>query len=215
MAARRQRVLETALELLSENDGHFTMRDLASRSDVALGTLYNLFGSQDALLAEAVADVFERRVAPEVIQPEGDDIYATLSSWYEGTFKEVMRLPVFAKAMAHIYFNGEPDDRVRQMLHQVPRRFVKAQIERVKAAGDLVDWADPGLLADEMTASSYAAVSRWAAGDLTDSELRDETWRINCTFLAGATMGRTHRVLTEALRARAGIKDEGDARSAS
>lgn len=51
---RRERILETAIELAS--DGGYEavqMRDVASRADVALGTLYRYFASKDQLLAAA------------------------------------------------------------------------------------------------------------------------------------------------------------------
>ena len=62
MAERRARILETARDMLVEEGGKFTMRDLAKRSGVALATLYNIFGSQDELVAQAVVQVFEERI---------------------------------------------------------------------------------------------------------------------------------------------------------
>jgi len=53
---RRERILETAIELAS--DGGYEavqMRDVAARADVALGTLYRYFASKDHLLAAAWA----------------------------------------------------------------------------------------------------------------------------------------------------------------
>jgi AcrR family transcriptional regulator len=66
-AARRQRVLVSALELAA--DGGYDavqMRDVAATAGVALGTIYRYFPSKDALLAAAMVEWMEdleRRVS--------------------------------------------------------------------------------------------------------------------------------------------------------
>ena len=73
-AARRQRVLVSALELAT--DGGYDavqMRDVAARAGVALGTIYRYFPSKDALLAAAMVEWMEdleRRVSQR--GPQGD-----------------------------------------------------------------------------------------------------------------------------------------------
>src|SRR5262245_62985647 len=50
-AARRERVIRAALELAAEGGyDAVQMRDVASRGQVALGTIYRYFASKDALL---------------------------------------------------------------------------------------------------------------------------------------------------------------------
>jgi AcrR family transcriptional regulator len=66
-AARRQRVVEAALELGAEGGyDAVQMRDVAARANVALGTIYRYFSSKDHLLAAALVEWardLERRVA--------------------------------------------------------------------------------------------------------------------------------------------------------
>lgn len=66
-AARRERVIRAALELGAEGGyDAVQMRDVASRSEVALGTIYRYFSSKDHLLAAALVtwtNDLERRVA--------------------------------------------------------------------------------------------------------------------------------------------------------
>jgi AcrR family transcriptional regulator len=51
-AARRERIIRAALELAAEGGyDAVQMRDVASRADVALGTIYHYFSSKDHLLA--------------------------------------------------------------------------------------------------------------------------------------------------------------------
>jgi AcrR family transcriptional regulator len=68
-AARRDRVLDAALDLAAEGGyDAVQMRDVATRAQVALGTIYRYFTSKDHLLAacqlelwRAMAERFERR----------------------------------------------------------------------------------------------------------------------------------------------------------
>jgi AcrR family transcriptional regulator len=72
-AARRERVIGAAVDLAS--DGGYEavqMRDVASRADVALGTLYRYFPSKDHLLIAALAEqvaALQRRLAQK--PPQG------------------------------------------------------------------------------------------------------------------------------------------------
>ena len=55
--ARRDRVVQVALDLAAEGGyDAVQMRDVASRADVALGTIYRYFTSKDQLLISAMAD---------------------------------------------------------------------------------------------------------------------------------------------------------------
>jgi AcrR family transcriptional regulator len=55
-AARRDRVIESAMELANEGGYEAVqMREVAARADVALGTLYRYFSSKDQLLVAAMA----------------------------------------------------------------------------------------------------------------------------------------------------------------
>lgn len=59
-AARRQRVIQTALRLASEGGYEAVqMRDVAAHADVALGTIYRYFSSKDHLLAAAMVEWLE------------------------------------------------------------------------------------------------------------------------------------------------------------
>jgi len=56
-AARRARVIQAALDLAAEGGyDAVQMRDVSTRADVALGTIYRYFSSKDHLLAEALVE---------------------------------------------------------------------------------------------------------------------------------------------------------------
>jgi AcrR family transcriptional regulator len=75
-AARRQRVVAAALELGAEGGyDAVQMRDVATRANVALGTIYRYFSSKDHLLAAALVEWtrdLERRATMR--PPRGDAI---------------------------------------------------------------------------------------------------------------------------------------------
>src|SRR2546429_6712457 len=55
-AARRQRVIDAAMELGAEGGyDAVQMRDVAARAQVAMGTVYRYFSSKDHVLAAALA----------------------------------------------------------------------------------------------------------------------------------------------------------------
>jgi AcrR family transcriptional regulator len=56
-AARRARVIQAALDLATEGGyDSVQMRDVSTRADVALGTIYRYFSSKDHLLVSAMGD---------------------------------------------------------------------------------------------------------------------------------------------------------------
>lgn len=75
-AERRNRIIRTALELLSESDYEaIAMRDVAEGSDVALATLYRYFPSKEQLFAAVQLEWVERlhrRVAQRGLQGDSD-----------------------------------------------------------------------------------------------------------------------------------------------
>jgi AcrR family transcriptional regulator len=73
---RRNRIIRTALELLSESDYDvIQMRDVAEASDVALATLYRYFPSKEQLFAAVQLEWVERlhrRVAQRGLEGDSD-----------------------------------------------------------------------------------------------------------------------------------------------
>lgn len=192
MIARRARIIEVALEMMARNDGEFTMRALAKESGVATGTLYNLFGGQEGLVAEAVSQVFEERVSGMTVKPASEDIAEIVEARNFAAYREIMRVPAYAKTMCRIYFSCEPGNPVRQQLHDIPTAFWIEQLNRLEAEGALEDWVDIDTLADEMTSVAYGVVARWAAEDIDDEDLRIGNVYVVLVLLAGAVKGK-HR----------------------
>ncbi len=112
-AARRERVLDAALELAAEGGyDAVQMRDVAGRAQVALGTIYRYFSSKDHLLAAAQvemwrdqADRFEQR------PPEGDSAADRVVTVMERAMRGAEREPLRTAAL--VTASSSPDPAVR------------------------------------------------------------------------------------------------------
>jgi AcrR family transcriptional regulator len=100
-AARRQRVLVSALELAVEGGYEAVqMRDIATRAGVALGTIYRYFPSKDALLAAAMVEWMEdleRRVGQR--GPQGESTAERVYDVLRRAVATMERQPKLAEAV--------------------------------------------------------------------------------------------------------------------
>ena len=199
MVSRRQRILETVQALLSRNDGQFTMRELARESGVATATLYNLYGSQGALIADAVADIFERRVNYSNGDPAAETISAAITSRHKAAYDEILREPAFARKMVEIFFNSDAGDPTHDMLLRVPANFGEQQLLMARNAGDLADWVNIPVLADQMARANYATINAWAHNEFEDAELYPRILYSSFFMIVGALTGDSRRDVEQAL----------------
>jgi AcrR family transcriptional regulator len=189
MVARRRQILETAQAMLARDDGSFTMRGLARESGVATATIYNLYGSQDAVIADAVADIFERRVNGMADMPENATFLEAAIARQEAAHREIMREPAFARKMVELYFDAGPGGHVRNMLHGEPSDRLSAQLADLLDKGLVEDWVDVHELADQITRATYAVIALWAAGDIPDNAMSPAVLRSTFALVAGALKG--------------------------
>ncbi len=100
-AARRQRVLQAALQLGAEGGyDAVQMRDVAALAEVALGTIYRYFPSKDALLAAAMVEWMEdleRRVSQRA--PRGTTIAQRVYDVLRRAVATMERQPRLAEAV--------------------------------------------------------------------------------------------------------------------
>lgn len=112
-AARRARVLDAAMALATEGGyDAVQMRDVASRAQVALGTIYRYFASKDHLLAECQLEswrTMEERLAQRPLQ--GATAADRVIDLIERVMRSVEREPQQAAAL--ITASSSPDPAVR------------------------------------------------------------------------------------------------------
>lgn len=98
---RRERILDSALALAAEGGYEAVqMRDVASRAEVALGTLYRYFSSKDHLLASAWAH-WASRIEPRITgRPlRGDTMAERASDFLRRATRAFEREPRLAAAV--------------------------------------------------------------------------------------------------------------------
>ncbi len=145
-AARRQRVLVSALELAAEGGYEAVqMRDVATSAGVALGTIYRYFPSKDALLAAAMVEWMEdleRRVSQR--GPHGDTTAERVYDVLRRAVATMEKQPKLAEAVITALTSDDPaagkasisttDVMTRVMLQAFPEDVdpdVEARISKV------------------------------------------------------------------------------------
>lgn len=185
MAKRRSDILEAARRLLTEQAGNFTMRELASKSGVALATLYNIFGSQKELIGQAVIEVLRGNLTSWTVSDDMS-IAAQVEQRLESVVTEIFRRPAYARKMAELYFLSDPEGGVADLLHDVSLEDVSQAIRRLAERGMLAEDSDPDIVAREMVLIQYALVARWSAGKFPDEQLLIRLKHVTLGHLAGS-----------------------------
>jgi TetR/AcrR family transcriptional regulator, cholesterol catabolism regulator len=110
-AARKQRLIAAAVDLAGEGGyDAVQMRDVASRAEVALGTLYRHYASKDELLLAALAlQVAQLRDRLVQRPPRGDTPAARVSDVLRRATRALEREPNVMKAMLCAMASNEPD----------------------------------------------------------------------------------------------------------
>jgi AcrR family transcriptional regulator len=109
-AARRERVIRAALDLGAEGGyDAVQMRDVATRADVALGTIYRYFPSKDALLLGVMVHWLgdlEQRVTRR--PPAGATTVERIMDVLERALRSMDRQPMLTTAVIGAMTSGEP-----------------------------------------------------------------------------------------------------------
>ncbi len=101
--ANRERLLDTATELLGNRDGDLSVNELAAASGMGVGTAYRHFPDRDALvraLYEREVEALATRVTPRL---EGESAWDTLSSLIAASVLSVARNPAQRTIMRLMY----------------------------------------------------------------------------------------------------------------
>jgi len=112
-AARRERVLEAAMELAGEGGyDAVQMRDVAARAQVALGTIYRYFSSKDHLLSACQLELWRDTAARFRERPlEGDTASDRVVLFLRRAMRAAEREP--RRTAALVLATSSPDPAVR------------------------------------------------------------------------------------------------------
>jgi AcrR family transcriptional regulator len=192
----RNRILEAANTLIAAHgyDG-VTMRALAESSGVALKTLYHQFGSKANVLRVAVGESFSRSFA-DIEATEFDHGVDRLLYIVDGVHGATAQNAASAKSLFPVVVSRPSMSPVTSIYLDGYRRA----ISQIAAEGELVDWADVGLLASIVYRDITAVYSSWSE-DRISLDLAGELAKLNaCLSLTSLTTGYTQERLIKTAR---------------
>jgi AcrR family transcriptional regulator len=187
-AERRSRILAAARKLVAARGYEaLTMRELAQVARVSVPTLYNLFGSKDAILvAEVESSVL--RIAAQAPRT-GDSFFQRGMAGFEFGMKIVEDQPEFFRAAMRMFLTSPGTSVMRRRIEDANIAVMAINLAAAKAAGQLADWADPPIVARHMFAQYMAAFLAWGIGDLDFPTFRLAALSGLCHLLAGVARG--------------------------
>lgn len=189
-AERRARIQTAARELVATRGYEgLTMRELAQAARVAVPTLYNLFGSKDAILvAELEAQAMQ--IAALLPNGGGDSFYARGMAAFETGMQLVEKAPALYRAVMQMFLTSPESAGMRRRLEEGYIAIMASNLRAAKAAGQLADWAEPDTIARHMFALYMAAFLAWGVGELDQPGFRAAALSGVCHILIGPARGQ-------------------------
>ncbi len=198
---RQSNILATVRSMLEEvgYEG-MTIRGLAKRAGVAQGTLYNLYGSKDALVLAAVDDLLAQLdgTAARQTRAEGIDAILTLS---EVIGEQIQASPKYADAMTRILLHVQPDDPLVDVLFARAYPFLKSQLEIAQQNGDLRPEVDTDKVARHLVGQAWGLMLLGMLGMIRREHSIRERHRSALMTLIGIATDSARKRLLEYLAA--------------
>ena len=195
MAERRERIIEAARELIEAKGFHgLTMRDLASASRVTVPTIYNLIGSKEQVLFAAVEEQTLLFVAG-LERVRGD-----LIGVVEATVRELLRRPLYYRALVLILLSSESADPARRYVEHAVAEQIDAALAELESKGSLATWVDRAVLAERLHSHLDMTCIEWARGALTATSFRAAARFEAATLMLGPTTGNAHAIFQKIAR---------------
>lgn len=187
-AERRARIGKVARQLVAERGyAGLTMRELAQKARVAVPTLYNLFGSKDAILvAELEASA---RLMASQLTIGGDSFFARGMAAFEIGMRLVEDSPEFYRACMQMFLTSPETTEMRRQIEDAHVAVMASNLAAAKAAGQLADWAEPAIVARHMFALYMSILIAWGLGELDAATFRSAALSGTCHLLAGVARG--------------------------
>ena len=187
-AERRARIGKVARQLVVERGYEgLTMRELAQKARVAVPTLYNLFGSKDAILvAELEASA---RVIASSLPLAGDSFFARAKATFEAGMRMVEEQPDFYRECMFMFLTSTETAEMRHRMEDGYIMIMASNLVAAKAAGQLADWAEPEIVARHMFALYCSILIAWGIGEIDFPTFRIAAQSGMCHLLAGVARG--------------------------
>jgi AcrR family transcriptional regulator len=187
-ADRRERIIAAAKTLVAERGYEgLTMRDLARAAKVSVPTLYNLFGSKDAILVSELEDMAAKigRAMPTT----GDSFLQRGMATFDAGMQILEASPAFFRAVMQMFLTSSETIDARRRVELGFVEIMAATLRAAQAAGQLADWADPMIVARHMYMQHSAMFLAWSLGEVDFATFRAATLSGHAHILAGVARG--------------------------
>ena len=184
---RRERIMAAARTLVAIKgyDG-LTMRDLARAAKVSVPTLYNLFGSKDAILIaelQASASRIGARLAT------GDSFFTRGMASFDAGMELIAEAPEFYRAVTQMAMTSPETAPMRQRAVDAYVAIMAGNLAAAKQVDQLAAWAEPEIVARHMYAQFMACFLSWSVGELDWNTFRAAALSGICHILLGVVRG--------------------------
>ncbi|MEM1433952.1 MAG: helix-turn-helix domain-containing protein [Pseudomonadota bacterium] len=189
---QRDRVLTTTRQMLAENGYEgLQMRSLAEAAGVSLMTLYNRFSNKNDLILLALEDLLTD--LGERADGSGSQGIELVIETFEVVAEQILTTPKYAKAMALLLFNAQPDSPIVATLLNDTVELSRTRIIAMQALGEVGEALDPATLARNLGVCGWSTILLWMKGLISDAEFRKEYRRAPLFVLAAAMTPRARK----------------------
>jgi AcrR family transcriptional regulator len=200
-AERRARILQAARRLIARRGvSRLNMRDLAEEARVSVPTVYNLIGGKQELLAALLRTLIEGVASAQVTLDPRATFVDRATAMCLATQNALLEMPDYARELVLGFVTSDESKAVRQAMDRRSIELMTTLLLVAQSQGELVEWADPEIVAGAMFMALVAAMIRWAKRELDDEGLR--LWITAGTGLAllGVTRGRARTQMETLLK---------------
>lgn len=190
LRARKARILQEARDLIGAKGVEaLTMRELADKSNVALATLYNIYGSKNVLVSCAVNDFFGPISTAGIKKTPKQTSLDRLLTLLAQMARHVRKSPSYVEVVAAMYFKLDRDQHMHNMLYHLAHTEFTEILEQMRDEAHYSDWVSIDLLADEMSEQVMWRVFQWSKELIADTHLAEYMKFSVLQILVGATRG--------------------------
>ena len=187
--ARRASMMETARQMIAEKGYEsIKIRELAAACRVSVPTLYNQFGGKDQLLAAAIEDHF-------VGDPDQVKIKTSLNG-LERIFaildfitSQFLQAPDFHRRLLEAFGSLDSTQQVQRSITASLAHEIGQELGMMQDRRELESWADPELLAGQVTNAFISSTIVWGSGGIKENQLTAAVQYGTGLVLAGVVTG--------------------------
>ena len=193
--ARRAAILETARAMIAEvGYDAVKVRDLAVRCRVSVPTLYNQFGGKDGVLGAAIEDHFVS-VLGGVSLARAEPGFARLLLIVDQIARQLLALSEYHQRMLEAFMSLNQMLSVQQRVAAQLTAAIERELLSMHDQRQIVAWAAPQLIAEQMTSACINAAVIWSSGLFADTNLAPSIRYTTGLVLLGVLRGKSHEVL--------------------